>query len=102
MPCQACNNVFFVTPCVSKTGIITPKGIKNIKERGFFVSSEKRNGKEKVMKYVSNFYMDMHNACPCIQCLVKMICDYSISGCPDYKEFLSMLDKTKEKENDAN
>jgi hypothetical protein len=86
MPCQGCINVFYVKPCESIEGKIEPSGIKNIKERTFFVS--KRGKKSKVIDFVSSFYTESYKDCPCRECLVKIVCDYSKYKCSKYKDFL--------------
>lgn len=100
MPCQACQNVFYIIPCESKSGLVAPHEIKDVDERRFFVASQKpgrKKTKEKVIDYVASFYRMMKDECPCKLCIVKMMCDYSRTRCPIYKELLDKIDGSKVK-----
>jgi len=90
MPCNVCTKIFPSKPCEHPTGILTESELLQSK---FFSESISR---QHLIPYIIEVYNDLHSSCPCIECLVKMICspynDKVTIRCRPYNE---LLDRSK-------
>jgi hypothetical protein len=77
MPCTSCSNTFGLEPCKHSDGNLNVDDIPLSK----YIS---KNSQDDFRKTVIKLYKNLHNDCPCIECLVKMICKLGVK-CPIYQ-----------------
>jgi len=78
MPCTFCNNIFPILPCKHSDGNLDISRI----------SLAKQISRHSAVKMtVVNIYRMLHTNCPCIECLVKMMCKHGVM-CPPYHDLL--------------
>lgn len=78
MPCTICNALFHTRPCEHPSGILEYYD-KLIKITNF-------------SSYILAVYKDLHDICPCKECLVKIVCNPGIKHCVEYN---SLIEKVK-------
>lgn len=88
MPCGLCELTFNSKPCEHPTGILT-------REEALIVNFSTLKFRNSYADYVMAYHKTLHSKCPCISCLVKMICykDYSIEmvECEEYSILMDKL-----------
>lgn len=78
MPCLTCRNTFKVTPCEHKDGIINTFNLTS------YILPESSVVFEKT---VFKLFKNLHDRCPCKECLVKVMCKHG-GKCPPYHKIL--------------
>lgn len=65
MPCFLCDNTLKIRPCVHPTGIVNKEELDEI--------AKIRLTSEEVKIYIESI-KNLHDKCPCIDCLVRVVC----------------------------
>lgn len=88
MPCIFCEDEYIVIPCKSNDGILNRD---NLKVSGFISSSffDDQTTPD-LIDNLSLLFKRQHEHCPCIKCLVKMMCITTVE-CEIYNRFLHMI-----------
>jgi len=88
MPCPTCNKVFHTKPCEHTDGILTELELSK--------SLHFTNMDQKYLHpYISAIYLDLYLNCPCMECLVKMICNSNVKKQPRCDTYYELLDRSK-------
>lgn len=95
MPCPVCKLSFNVNPCEHQTGIITLDTKESIVEHITPVLTSYLKGST-LNKFMEALYLQLHNNCPCIECLVKVMCTEG-HACEKYNKLLHNLKKIADK-----
>lgn len=67
MPCGLCELTFRSKPCEHKTGVLTDK-------EALIVNFSSLRFRNSYVNYIIAYHKTLHSKCPCINCLVKMMC----------------------------
>lgn len=91
MPCPVCKLSFNTNPCEHQTGIITLDTKENIVEHISLVLTSFLKGST-LHRFMEALYLELHNNCPCKECLVKVMCQEG-HACEKYNKPLKKLKK---------
>jgi hypothetical protein len=80
MPCTSCNNIFMILPCKHSDGNLDMSSVSITKHIS-------RHSADDFKKTVIKLYKSLHDDCPCIECLVKVICRHGVK-CSIYHDLL--------------
>jgi len=80
MPCFLCNAIYKDKPCESNEIKIIDKPCENYNK-----------------KYLIKYFELIHDNCPCINCVVRIVCENERLNCPEYLTLLSDIKLQKEK-----
>lgn len=78
MPCGFCNNMFPNVPCNENE---TTKEFMLGLEKKYYLSSASKDT-------IISRYNKLKSNCPCVSCLVKMICSDKRFNCSVWKDFI--------------
>ena len=79
MPCPFCESIYLMKPCESNIAIIIDKECEIFNK-----------------KFVLGMFDILREACPCIECIVKVMCLPKRLNCPDYIKFLQYIEDSKQ------